>query len=232
MPYPESTRPMPHLPIPSRGASRLHRAIVPALAMATLALLGGCSMWPKALSFQSDPLPTQAEPTPATAAPASTVAPAPAPMSAVTPTSVHAPTAMPVEPKPEVTSSAVAAPAKVEAAPLRAIQPQPVAAPAPQAAAAPPVAVLPRTVPPRTVPASGLVRGFYINAGLFAVSSNGRNAYKTLEDAGLPVFSDVVKSKQRTLTRVRVGPYATRAQADAAAKKIHGLKLAAIVFKH
>jgi cell division septation protein DedD len=139
---------------------------------------------------------------------------------------------MPVEPKPEVTSSAVAAPAKVEAAPLRAIQPQPVAAPAPQAAAAPPVAVLPRTVPPRTVPASGLVRGFYINAGLFAVSSNGRNAYKTLEDAGLPVFSDVVKSKQRTLTRVRVGPYATRAQADAAAKKIQGLKLAAIVFKH
>jgi cell division septation protein DedD len=220
---------MPHLPIPSRGASRLRRAIVPTLAMATLALLGGCSMWPKALSFQSDPLPAQAEPTPA---PTSTVAPAPAPMSAVTPTSVHAPTAMPVEPKPEVTSSAVAAPAKVEAAPLRAIQPQPVAAPAPQAAAAPPMAVLPRTVPPRTVPASGLVRGFYINAGLFAVSSNGRNAYKILEDAGLPVFSDVVKSKQRTLTRVRVGPYATRAQADAAAKKIHGLKLAAIVFKH
>jgi cell division protein FtsN len=31
---------------------------------------------------------------------------------------------------------------------------------------------------------------------------------------------------------VRVGPYATRAQADAAAKKIQGLKLAAIVFKH
>jgi cell division septation protein DedD len=134
---------------------------------------------------------------------------------------------MPVEPKPEVTSSAVVAPAKVEAAPLRAIQPLPAAALAPQPAAAPPVAP-----PHRGTPASGLVRGFYINAGLFAVSSNGRNAYKTLEDAGLPVFSDVVKSKQRTLTRVRVGPYATRAQADAAAKKIQGLKLAAIVFKH
>jgi cell division septation protein DedD len=218
---------MPHLPNPSRGASRLRRAIVPTIAMATLALLGGCSLWPKALSFQSDPLPTQAEPTPATAAPASSGAPASAPMSAVTPTSVHAPTAMPVEPKPEVTSSAVAAPAKVEAAPLRAIQPAPAAAPAPQAAAAPQVAA-----PPRTVPASGLVHGFYINAGLFAVSSNGRNAYKILEDAGLPVFSDVVKTKKRTLTRVRVGPYATRAQADAAATKIHGLKLAAIVFKH
>lgn len=227
MPYPESTRPMPHLPTPSRGASRLRRAIVPTLAMATLALLGGCSLWPKALSFQSDPLPTQAVPTPATAAPASTVTPAPAPMSAVTPTSVHAPTAMPVEPKPEVTSSAVGAAAKVEAAPLRAMQPQPVAAPAPQAAAAPPMAA-----PPRTVPASGLVHGFYINAGLFAVSTNGRNAYKILEDAGLPVFSDVVKTKKRTLTRVRVGPYATRAQADAAVTKIHGLKLAAIVFKH
>ena len=216
---------MPHLPTPSRGASRLRRAIAPTIAMATLALLSGCSLWPKALSFRSDPLPVQAEsaPVPAPAATAS------APMSAVMPTPVRAPAPMPTEPKLEVSSSAVAAPAKVEAAPLRAIQPQPVAepAPAPRAAAMPPVAA-----PPRTVPASGLVHGYYINAGLFAVSSNGRNAYKILEDAGLPVFSDVVKSKNRTLTRVRVGPYATRAQADAATAKIHGLKLAAIVFKH
>jgi cell division septation protein DedD len=214
---------MPHLPTPSRGASRLRCAIAPTIAMATLALLSGCSLWPKALSFQSDPLPVQAEsaPVPAPAATAS------APMSAVMPTPVRASAPMPTEPKPEVSSSAVAAPAKVEPAPLRAIQPQPVAAPAPQAAAMPPVAA-----PRRTVPASGLVHGYYINAGLFAVSSNGRNAYKILEDAGLPVFSDVVKSKNRTLTRVRVGPYATRAQADAATAKIHGLKLAAIVFKH
>jgi len=226
MPYPESTRPMPHLPIPSRGASRLHRAIVATLAMATLALLGGCSMWPKALTFQSDPMPVPAESAPASAVAAAPAAPVSAPMSAVTPTSVNAPTAKTAEPRPEVTSNAVSA-AKVEAAPLRPIQPQPAAALVPQPAAAPPVAP-----PHRGTPASGLVRGFYINAGLFAVSSNGRNAYKALEDAGLPVFSDVVKTKKRTLTRVRVGPFATRAQADAAAKKIQSFKLAAIVFKH
>ena len=99
------------------------------------------------------------------------------------------------------------------------------------AAAAPRVPAPQVAVSVQKVPASGLVHGDYVNAGLFAVSANGSNAYQKLENAGLPVFSDVVVSKKGHLTRVRVGPYATRAQADAAAKKIRSLHLDANVFR-
>jgi len=68
--------------------------------------------------------------------------------------------------------------------------------------------------------------------GLFAVPGNGTNAHQKLEGAGLPVFSDRLMSKRGPLTRVRVGPFSTRAQADSAAKKIQTLKLEAIVFRH
>ena len=67
---------------------------------------------------------------------------------------------------------------------------------------------------------------------MFAVPTNGISAYRKLESAGLPVFSDAVNSKKGTLTRLRVGPYSSRAQADAAAKKIRALQLDANVFKH
>jgi cell division protein FtsN len=45
------------------------------------------------------------------------------------------------------------------------------------------------------------------------------------------VFTDVVKSKKGPLTRVRVGPYLSKALADAAAEKIKGMKLEAVVFQ-
>ena len=61
---------------------------------------------------------------------------------------------------------------------------------------------------------------------------NANRAYSKLESAGLPVFTEVIASKDGQRTRVRVGPYPTRAKADAAAKKIRALKLDAIVFKH
>ena len=77
-----------------------------------------------------------------------------------------------------------------------------------------------------------LVPGYYINVGLFAVPANGTKAYNKLEAAGLPVFSDPVKKKDSTVTRVRVGPFATQAKAAAAAKKIRSLKLDALIFKH
>jgi cell division septation protein DedD len=170
-------------------------------------LLGGCSIWPKALTWGSDPLPAQEQPV------QPTVAAAPVPAAAAP---------APVEPKPEVTATAVTTPAQVEPLPPAKVQAQTLP-PAPQIVMAP---------PPRTAPATGLVHGFYINVGLFAVPGNGRNAYQKLEAAGLPVFSDGIQSKKGPLTRVRVGPFTTRAQADAAAKKIQALQLAAVVFRH
>jgi DedD protein len=83
-----------------------------------------------------------------------------------------------------------------------------------------------------TTKAGTLVPGFYINVGLFAVPSNGTKAYKKLEDAGLAVFSDGIKTQKGHLTRVRVGPFNARTEADIAAKQIHTLKLEAVVFEH
>jgi DedD protein len=103
-----------------------------------------------------------------------------------------------------------------------------------QAQAKPPAdAALPMvTAREHTTKAGGLVPGFYINVGLFAVPSNGTKAYKKLKDAGLPVFSDGIKTKKGHLTRVRVGPFNARTEAETAAKQIHALKLEAVVFEH
>lgn len=100
-----------------------------------------------------------------------------------------------------------------------------------------PQAIAPQMVePPMPAPTmepakpAVLAPGYYINVGLFAVASNGSNAYNKLKAADLPAFTEIVDTNVGKLTRVRVGAYATRAKANAAAKKIRGLKLDAIVF--
>lgn len=74
--------------------------------------------------------------------------------------------------------------------------------------------------------------GFHINVGLFAVPTNAHNAYQKLVGAGFAAYTQEITSKTKgKLTRVRVGPFASRAEADAAADKIHGLQLEAVVFQ-
>jgi cell division septation protein DedD len=80
-------------------------------------------------------------------------------------------------------------------------------------------------------PEPALAPGFYVNVGLFAVPGNASHAQKKLLAAKLPVLVDSIQRKNVALTRVRVGPLATRAKANAAAKKIQALKLAAVVFQ-
>jgi cell division septation protein DedD len=89
------------------------------------------------------------------------------------------------------------------------------------------------TKPPAAspVPVASTEEKFLINVGLFADPNNARNAYVKLQDAGLPAVSQEVKSSKGPLTRVRVGPFETQTEADAAADKIRGLKLEAAVFK-
>lgn len=97
-------------------------------------------------------------------------------------------------------------------------KPEPIAPP-PAPAPVPPVK--PQVAPPK----------FHINVGLFASDTNARNAYAKLKQAGLPAYTQEVESKQGKRTRVRVGPFETRADAEAAAETIHALKLDAIVFE-
>ena len=52
---------------------------------------------------------------------------------------------------------------------------------------------------------------------------------RTLERAGLKTYTQVVDTKDGKRTRVRVGPYANRAEADKAAGRIKGMGLPASV---
>lgn len=181
-----------------------HRVVRTVVALAALSVLGGCALW-RAMFSETPPEVPVPTPPAVVSAPA-TPAPAPAPMAS--------------EPVPApVVSAPVSNPTPPTAAELIPPSPLPVApAPAP-AAQRPSAAVVPTAM------------GFYLNIGLFAIPTNGSNAVHKLEAAGQPVFFEVIDSKKGPLTRVRVGPFAKRADADAAAKKIHALKLDAVVFQ-
>lgn len=199
-------------PFASSVGPRLVRA---ALALAAVSALGGCALWTAMFSENPPEVPVPTPPTVASAPQAAVSAPvAPAPAVAV------------VEPTPApVVSTPVNAPPPPTAAELTPPSPLPMAA-APTAHA---TSSAPGTS--RTSKAVPTAAGFYINVGLFAVPTNGANAVHKLEAAHQPVFSEVIESKKGALTRVRVGPFAKRAEADAAAQKIHALKLDAVVFQ-
>jgi cell division septation protein DedD len=70
-----------------------------------------------------------------------------------------------------------------------------------------------------------------INVGLFAVEDNARKTYNKLDAAGLPATLQPFTTAKGQRFRVRVGPYASRAEADAAAGKIRALALEAVVIE-
>lgn len=152
-----------------------------------------------------------AVPTPALApAPVSLSEPEikPVPVPAAVPAPVAEPgKAAPIEPPP--------APA-VRRVPQAVPAPQPVLAPASTAAAAPPVA------PPSA--------GFAINVGLFADPANAGKAHARLIEAGLPAVTQTVTMAKGPRVRVRVGPFATGPEAEAAAERVRALRLEAQVF--
>ena len=77
----------------------------------------------------------------------------------------------------------------------------------------------------------GSAPGFYINVGLFADESNARKAQSRLLNEGLPAFRQMLDGAKGTRVRVRVGPYASRSQAEAAAATVKTLGLEAVVFR-
>ena len=70
---------------------------------------------------------------------------------------------------------------------------------------------------------------YAINVGLFANGANALNAYTKLVDAGLAASMQEVKTANGQRTRVRVGPFSNRAEAEAAVKKILALQLEAVL---
>lgn len=83
----------------------------------------------------------------------------------------------------------------------------------------------PATVAPLPASAPG-ERKLYINVGLFGEPDNARRAHARLREADLPAQQGTVTmGSGRKLTRVRVGPFTSTAEANAAATKIREMGL-------
>ncbi|CAN7602224.1 SPOR domain-containing protein [Acidovorax sp. LjRoot74] len=173
-------------------------------------------------SKASAPAPSKAAPPPAeptaTARPASTAAskaaapsPTPGKAAASTPSSRASATAGPTTP-------AASTPAPRREAASRASAPAKPKAAATAASDAP-------------APTVGTAAGYYINVGLFAEEANARKTQARLLNEGLPAFRQELNNAKGRRIRVRVGPYDSRTQADAAAESIRAMALDAVVFK-
>jgi cell division septation protein DedD len=131
-------------------------------------------------------------------------------------------------PTPNTAPTPLATPASAPSIPTSA---PPSAPPEPAAAASSPT--VPASAPhvPTRVPTKAAASHYVINVGLFAKDDNASNAHAKLVDAGLPSFTQVLETSKGKRTRVRVGPFETEAQAQEAVKKIHALKLDAIIIQ-
>ena len=72
---------------------------------------------------------------------------------------------------------------------------------------------------------------FVVQIGAFAEASGAREARMKVEAMGLKTYTQVIESSSGRRIRVRVGPYATKAEADKAASRIKsgGLQAAVLV---
>ena len=111
--------------------------------------------------------------------------------------------------------------AQARAARGRAVAPAIAATPAASAPAAERASTRPVAQPGR----------YLINVGLFAEQDNALRAHARLKAAGLPAISESLQMRNGQRTRVRVGPFTTQAQADAAATQIRALGLEAVVIR-
>jgi len=70
---------------------------------------------------------------------------------------------------------------------------------------------------------------FVVQVGAFADAEKAKEVRQKLEKAGLKTYTNVAKTSDGERTRVRVGPFASRAEADKAASKVKGLSLPAAI---
>lgn len=78
-------------------------------------------------------------------------------------------------------------------------------------------------------PAAAAEGRMVVQVGAFADVTKAREARLKLEKAGLKTYTQVAETKEGKRIRVRVGPFATRAEADKAASKIKSLDLPASI---
>ena len=203
MPAPEVTTEPPPAPAPQAPAAALKPAPV---ASAPLAV----AQAPATTAVQKSAEPPAPVPS-ASSTPFPAAAKASTPKPATPPASTRAPA--------PAASATATAPARREAASRAAARTK---SKTPAAAA---------SSADTTLPTVGTAQGYYINVGLFAEEANARKTQARLLNEGLPAFRQELNNSKGRRIRVRVGPYATRAQADTAAEAIRAMTLDAVVFK-
>ena len=70
---------------------------------------------------------------------------------------------------------------------------------------------------------------FVVQVGAFAENSKAQQVRLKVERAGMKTYTNVAQTKEGARTRVRVGPFTTRAEAEKAAAKIKTLDLPAAI---
>lgn len=127
------------------------------------------------------------------------------------------------EEAPASASATASAPAPPAPALVKASAPTP--KPAPPPAAKPAVPAPAATVAPPEKPAAAASAPaesgrYVIQAGAYSEAGKLREARAKIEKLGLKTYTQVVESDKGSRTRVRVGPYATRAEAEAVAAQV------------
>jgi DedD protein len=85
-----------------------------------------------------------------------------------------------------------------------------------------------KTPAPAPTPAAGESR-FVVQVGAYSDADRVKEARAKLESAGLKTYAQVVQTKDGPRTRVRVGPFTDRAEADRVAQKVKALALPAAI---
>ena len=152
----------------------------------------------------------------------------------------EAPAAAPVAPKVEPPKPEAAKPEVAKTEPAKADVAKPKAEPVQQAKAEP---AAPKPAPADAARAQALLEGkpvqaagaeaadgrYVVQVGAFSDVTKARETRLKVERAGLKTYTHVAETKEGKRIRVRVGPFATRAEADKAAGKIKDLELPAAV---
>ena len=86
-----------------------------------------------------------------------------------------------------------------------------------------------KPVKPAKAPANAADKPYFINVGLFAVAENAERAHAKLLEAQLPSTLKELSSTKGQQIRVRVGPFASKSDAQEAVKKIKALQLDAMI---
>ena len=218
------TQPVAFTPTPAADSPSEATPAAPALSLVTLAQAVPAT--PEATPLTA----LVAEPTPAAAAPAAVPVPAPALAPASPPAAPPAPAKKAVTPPaPTAKAPAPTKPDKAEktdkgtktakAEKAEKADKPPKSAPEPKPA---PAAANGRLVPGK----------FYLNAGVYAQAANVDKAVQQLQAAKLNALRQTVSSSKGDLTRLRIGPFDTRQQAEQAVVKAKQLRIDASVFQH